>query len=54
MRVCDQRSASAISPTRNFVLIVARDTPTVKSGLPIDSTSAMVSEASRDASRTLP
>ena len=36
------------------MLIAARDSPTVKVGLPIDSTSAMVSEASRDASRTRP
>ena len=34
--------------------IAARDSPTVKVGSPIDSTSAMCSEASRDASRTRP
>ena len=34
--------------------IAARDSVTVNVGSPIDSTSAMVSEASRDASRTRP
>jgi hypothetical protein len=54
MTVCDQRSTSAISPTGSFVLIAARDSSTVKVGMPIDSTSGMVSEASRDASRARP
>ena len=38
----------------NFVAIAVKDSPTVKVGSPIDSTSAMCSEASRDASRTRP
>jgi hypothetical protein len=36
------------------VLIAMKDSATVSVGLPIDSTSANVAEASRDASRTRP
>lgn len=41
-------------PVSVFVAIAARDSVTVKVGSPIESTRAMVSEASRDATRARP
>ena len=51
---CDHRSTSQNSALWVLAKIGARDSPTVKVGSPIDSMSAMASDASRDASYTRP
>ena len=45
------RRVSAISPAKYFAVIAAKDSPSIKVGSPMDSSSPVYSEASRDASR---
>ena len=54
MTVCDHRKMSAISPVLKLTLIAMNPAPTVRAGSPIESSSAICSDASRDASRTRP
>ena len=54
MTVCDHRKSSPNSPTSNQLMNATNANPTVKVGSPIDSSSAICSDASRDPSRERP
>ena len=51
MTVCDHRTISANSPLSNQLANATNANPMVKVGSPIDSSSAICSDASREASR---
>ena len=54
MTCCDHRKTSRHSPPSNLGKNTGKDNPMVRVGSPIDSSSAICSDASRDASRNRP